>query len=109
MPPGSLFSPLAERHVAGIRLHGLTKENRIRLYFPWSNQRLRRDLRLGSSHNLWAAIFSLMIRIRVLQTGPGTAMSAWLPAIPSNHYSAKIDHLNFHPLEVVSRYRDPQL
>ena len=26
-----------------------------------------------------------------------------------NPQSAKLNHLNFHPLEVVSRYRDPQL
>ena len=26
-----------------------------------------------------------------------------------NPYPAKLTHLNFHPLEVVSRYRDPQL
>ena len=26
-----------------------------------------------------------------------------------NPYPAKVIHLNFHPLEVVSRYRDPQL
>ena len=25
------------------------------------------------------------------------------------HYPAKLIYLNFHPLEVVSRYRDPQL
>ena len=26
-----------------------------------------------------------------------------------NHYPTKLIHLNFQPLEVVSRYRDPQL
>ena len=26
-----------------------------------------------------------------------------------NPHSAKVIYLNFHPLEVVSRYRDPQL
>ena len=26
-----------------------------------------------------------------------------------NHYPAELNNLNFHPLEVVSRYRDPQL
>ena len=26
-----------------------------------------------------------------------------------NHYSAKLNNLNFQPLEFVSRYRDPQL
>ena len=26
-----------------------------------------------------------------------------------NPYPAKLSYLNFHPLEVVSRYRDPQL
>ena len=26
-----------------------------------------------------------------------------------NPYPAKLGHFNFHPLEVVSRYRDPQL
>ena len=26
-----------------------------------------------------------------------------------NHSTAKLQNLNFHPLEVVSRYRDPQL
>ena len=26
-----------------------------------------------------------------------------------NHFPAKLNNLNFYPLEVVSRYRDPQL
>ena len=29
--------------------------------------------------------------------------------IQNNPLNAKIHNLNFHPLEVVSRYRDPQL
>ena len=31
------------------------------------------------------------------------------PMLPFNSLPAKLSHLNFHPLEVVSRYRDPQL
>ena len=46
----------------------------------------------------------------ILQTDKELSQqSLSLGAIHIDPYSAKLNNLNFHPLEVVSRYRDPQL
>ena len=48
-------------------------------------------------------IFAVFIRQRLLGAPSEAGMRH------CNPYSAKINNLNFQPLEVVSRYRDPQL
>ena len=40
---------------------------------------------------------------------PLTDLQHWLADIPVNPLTAKLFNLNFHPFEIVSRWRDPQL
>ena len=63
------------------------------------------DIMVGYGALSWLAWYDLrVLRGQVVKAHFITGISRW-----SNHLAARLFNWNFHPLEVVSRWRDPQL